>query len=181
MLVLLIVALLIGAANVVAFLYGLTLPANWHAEADIVVDAPPNVVYPHIASIERWAEWSAWSKRQDPSIRMEYKSSTTDTGPSVVWMGEQVGQGRLTITETKPDESVRYTLVLQTQPFSENGRISLTPEGDGSRVTWTDGGEVEGTLGRFFRERLERSVADEFRSSLARLKATVEEEPDSHD
>src|SRR5690606_32807968 len=69
-LVLLIVALLIGAVNIGVYLYGLTLSADWQVEATIEVAAPPEVVYDRISNPEAWADWSAWSRQQDPSIHL---------------------------------------------------------------------------------------------------------------
>lgn len=175
LLVLLIVALLIGLVNVVAFLYGLTLPDDWHAEAETFIAASPDEVYPLIATVDRWTEWSSWSESEDPTIRLNYDGPKAGEGASFSWLGERVGRGTITVTEAQPDKSIRYTLELQGSTFSENARITLQPENDGSRVTWTDGGEVEGTLGRFFRERLEESVTAEFESSLKRLKSVAEE------
>lgn len=174
-LVLLIIALLIGLANVVVFLYGLTLPDDWQADAETLVAAPPDEIYPLIATAERWTEWSTWSKSQDPTIRLHYEGPKAGAGASFSWLGERVGRGKITITEAQPGKSIRYTLELQGSKFSENARITLQPENDGTRITWTDGGEVEGTLGRFFRERLEESVTAEFESSLKRLEAVAEE------
>ena len=181
LLVLLIVALLIGLANVVVFLYGLTLPDDWHAEAETFVAASPDEVYPLIATAERWTEWSAWSESQDPTIRLHYDGPKAGEGASFSWLGERVGRGKITITEAQPDKSIRYTLELQRSTFSEDARITLQPENDGTRITWTDGGEVEGTLGRFFRERLEESVTAEFESSLKRLSTIVERSATSKD
>ncbi|MGC1272786.1 MAG: SRPBCC family protein [Planctomycetaceae bacterium] len=180
-LVLLIVALLIGLANVAAFLYGLTLPDDWQAEAKTFVAASPDEVYPLIATAERWAEWSAWSEVQDPSIRLHYDGPKAGERASFSWLGEHVGRGKITITEAQPGKSIRYTLDLQGSTFSENARITLQPENDGTRIIWTDGGEVEGTLGRFFRKRLEESVTAEFESSLERLSTVVERSPTSKD
>ena len=171
---LLTLAVLIIVCNIGAYLYGLTLPNEWRADESIVIDAPPEAVYPLVASPKRWTEWSSWSRRQDPTLELAYDGPESGAGASFAWRGEQLGLGKLKILGVEPNRSVRYELTLRNQPFSKQGKIALEPVADGTRVTWSDGGELDSTLGRLFRERLENSVAAEFRASLARLKKLVE-------
>ncbi|HEX6985208.1 MAG TPA: SRPBCC family protein [Planctomycetaceae bacterium] len=171
---LLVVALIVGLFNIGVYVYGLTLPNEWRVEESVVVAAPPEAVYPLLATPKRWAEWSAWSAERDPSLKFAYDGPEAGKGASFSWLGERLGHGKIVLTEAKPGESIRYELVLQGETFSENGRIALEPTEEGTRVTWTDGGELDGTLGRLFRERLEASVAAEFAASLERLKGVAE-------
>jgi Polyketide cyclase / dehydrase and lipid transport len=174
--ILLFFAFFVCLFNIAAYLYGLTLPNEWTVGESIVIAAPPEKVYPLVASPRRWAEWSSWSPKQDPSVEFAYDGPETGTGASFAWRGEQLGLGKLTMTEATPNVSVGYELVLQNAPFSKKGRIAFEPDAHGTRVNWTDGGELDSTLGRLFRERLEASVATEFRTSLQRLKEAAERE-----
>jgi uncharacterized protein YndB with AHSA1/START domain len=171
---LLVVGVAIVLANAAAFLYGLTLSDEWHVEESIIIDAPPAEIYPLLATPKRWPEWSVWNRERDPTVEFAYEGPESGVDASFAWRGEQLGLGKMTITEAEADSFVRYRLVLQGAEFSPNGRIALEPAG-GTKVTWTDGGSLGNTLGRLFRERLENSVASEFRASLGRLKKIVEE------
>ncbi len=176
MLALFAIAAVVGLFNIGAFLYGLTLPSDWSVDESVVIDAPPSEVAAFVTSPRRWSEWSSWSDAVDPTAEFKYDGPETGAGSSFSWLGEQLGFGKLTITEAS-DAFVRYRLEFQGETFSENGRIAFEPNGTGTRVRWTDGGEVSGTIGRFFRERLEDSVAADFQASLQRLKRLAESQP----
>lgn len=163
-----------AAFNLGVYLYGLTLPGEWRVEESVVIDAAPAEVYPLLESPKRWAEWTTWSKRTDSSAEFRYEGPESGKDSSVVWDGERLGAGRLTITAAEPPKSVSYSLRLGGSDFSDEGRLTLDAVETGTRVTWTDGGELGGTLGRLFGDRLERSVSSDFSASLARLKNTVE-------
>lgn len=167
------IAAIVGLFNIGAFLYGLTLPDDWSVEESVVIDAPADEVAAYVKSPRRWSEWSSWSAAQDPTAEFQYDGPETGAGASFAWRGEQLGAGKLTITDASPT-AVHYQLSFQGETFSENGKIAFQPIEHGTRVVWSDGGEVGGTIGRFFRERLEASVAADFQASLQRLKQLVE-------
>jgi uncharacterized protein YndB with AHSA1/START domain len=167
------VAVMVGLFNIGAFLYGLTLPNEWHVEASHVIAAPPEAIYPSLAAPQRWTTWIRWIPDGDPTLQTATEGPESGVGASLTWSSEQLGQGQLTILETEPDRFVRYQLDLQGETFSTNGKIQLFPVEEGTRVLWSDGGRLGNTLSRLFRERLERSLADEFAASLRRLESDV--------
>lgn len=167
-------ALLVALLNAGAYVYGLTLPDEWHVEESVVVVASPEDVYPLVASPKRWPEWASWNKTRDATVEFSFEGPDSDKGAAFSWQGEQLGIGKLTIIEAEPNASVSYVLSLGGAEFSENGRIALTAAEGGTRVTWTDGGELGGTLGRLFRGRLEQSVSADFAASLENLKSIAE-------
>ena len=173
MLALFAVAVIVGMFNIGAFLYGLTLRSDWSVEESINIGAPIDDVAASLESPRRWSDWSSWSKAQDPTAEFKYEGPESGEGASVSWRGERLGVGTLTITEASKN-LIRYQLAFQGETFSEHGKISVQPTDDGTHVVWSDGGEVSGTIGRLFRERMEASVAADFRASLARLKRLVE-------
>ncbi len=176
MLALFAVAVIVGLFNIGVFLYGLTLPSEWSVEESVEIAAAPEEIIPYLASPRRWSEWSSWSNTQDPTAEFKYDGPDSGDGAAFSWRGEQLGAGTLTIIELSQN-LIRYQLKFQGETFSENGKISLEPIDRGTRVVWSDSGEVSGTIGRFFRERLETSVAADFEASLKRLERVVESKP----
>jgi hypothetical protein len=176
MLALFAVAAVIGLFNLGFFLYGLTLPSNWSVEESVEIDASPEDVATYLVSPRRWSEWSSWSDSQDATAEFIYEGPESGEGAAFSWRGEQLGVGKLTITEVSHD-LIRYDLAFQGETFSENGRITFQPTAGGTRIVWSDAGEVSGTIGRVFRERFEASVAADFAASLNRLKQVVESTP----
>jgi hypothetical protein len=60
--------------------------------------------------IERSATaWSPWEK-VDPALQRAYDGPKAGTGAVYAWQGNKdVGEGRMTITESRPGELVRIT------------------------------------------------------------------------
>ncbi len=168
-------AFCVAAFNAGIYLYGLTLPGEWHVERSILIRAAPSEIYPLVETPKEWPEWSPWSKRGDATAELEFEGAETGKGAIFSWQGETLGIGRLTLVSAEPDAAVTYRLRLGGADFSKNGRIELHPLGSETRVVWIDGGDLGGTLGRIFRRRLEESVAADFAASLKRLKTVVEE------
>lgn len=175
MLALFAIAVVVGLFNIGLFLYGLTLPSDWSIRESVEIDAPPEAVAPYLASPRRWLEWSSWSTPRDPTAEFIFDGPEAGKDASLTWRGEQLGLGKLTITESSPD-GIRYRLELQGETFSEQGQILLDPVEDGTRIVWSDNGDVGGTIGRLFRQRLEDSIAADFEAALHHLKQAVESE-----
>ena len=172
--VLLVVAAAFALFNAALYVYGLTLPDEWRVQRSVVIDAPASSIYPLVAGSKRWSGWSPWSTHRDPSLRLTYAGPESGEGASFSWIGRDLGTGAVTVTAAEPNRSVGYAMELQGQPFSADGRITLEPEGDGTRVTWSDRGELEGTAGRLFGSRMEQVVGADFDAGLSRLKAVAE-------
>jgi hypothetical protein len=174
--------LLIAAAfafalfNLGAFLYGLTLSDKWHVERSVVIHAPPGAVYPLLASPKRWPEWTEWNSRVDPTVKLTAEGPESGAKASLVWMGREIGMGKVTILEAVPNRAVTYELKLQGTEFTKNGRLALEPTDAGTRVIWTDGGKIGNTVGRLFRRRFEQNLAAHFDTDLNQLKAVVEKQ-----
>ena len=173
-LALLLVALVVGFVNVGVFIYGMTLPDKWSVRQSIVINADASDIFPLLDDLRRWREWSSWSERNDPTLEFTYDGPDHGAGASFSWIGERLGSGTITIQKSEENRSISYALELQGEPFSDAGQIRLRPLVGGTSVIWTDGGELEGTLGRLFRDRLETSVAADLSRSLRELKTVVE-------
>ena len=72
-------------------------------------------------------------------MKVTHEGPATGVGASYAWTGnKKVGEGRMTITESRPGERVSLRLEF-IKPFKSTSDTSFvfTPEGDGTRVTWT--------------------------------------------
>src|SRR5678815_2422355 len=91
---------------------------------------------------DRWEAWSPWAKI-DPAMKQTFEGSPAGTGAIYTWAGNnEVGEGRMTITDTRPAEFVRIKLDF-IKPFAatNNAEFTFKPEGEQTRVTWTMTGE----------------------------------------
>jgi hypothetical protein len=129
--------LFITAAVIALLAIAGTRPATFHVERSLITSAPPQAVFAIVNDLHRFPEWSPW-QRLDPAMRSSLEGSGVGPGSTYVWAGnDEVGEGRMTITESVPTELV--TLRLQfLRPWKSMSEVHLgiVPDGDGSRVTW---------------------------------------------
>jgi hypothetical protein len=136
--------ILIGAAVVVALLAVVVAlqPSAFLIARTVKMAAPASAIFPHINDMREWIAWSPWEKL-DPTMRRKYEGAESGVGSVYSWVGDKnVGEGRCTITESRPHELVRMRLEFA-RPFkATNGaEFILTPEGDQTAVTWAMTGE----------------------------------------
>jgi carbon monoxide dehydrogenase subunit G len=78
-------------------------------------------------------------------------------------------------TAAVPNRRVDYSLAFQDFGMSSRGQLRLTPEGEGTRVTWTNEGDMGGNpVNRYFGLLMDRMVGPDFEAGLANLKAAAE-------
>lgn len=169
--------ILIGLVGLIAVVVaiGFLLPRHVSVERDIVVDAPPEAVFPHINSLQAFSEWSPWGG-YDPDMIVTYSGPDTGVGNVMEWTSDHpsVGNGRQEIVELVENESVRTAL-----DFGEMGLAEawwrVVPDGDGSRVIWgLDADMGAGPIGRWFGLMMDRWVGADYERGLAQLQAIVE-------
>lgn len=164
---------------VVLAIVGLFLPSSARVERSIVIDRPASLIFPVLNSFERFNEWSPWYGL-DPTAEYSYSGPSSGVGARMDWKGnEAVGVGTQTITASEPDSRIATDL-----DFGEMGvakvELKLTPEGQGTRVTWgfqTDFGYD--LVGRYFGLLMDRFVGADYEKGLAQLKALVESFPNT--
>ena len=137
------VALIVIFAIVVAL-----QPASYRIVRSTSVAAAPSAVYPLVNDFHAWAAWSPWAKL-DPGMKITYEGPAAGTGAIYKWAGnKEVGEGQMTLLESKPNELVRIKLHF-IKPFSDTCTTEFVfkPEGDKTVVTWAMYGK-NGFLGK---------------------------------
>jgi uncharacterized protein YndB with AHSA1/START domain len=126
------------AALAAAFVVVVSLqPAELRVARSTTVSAPPAVVFAQLNDLHAFNQWSPFAKR-DPATKQTFGGPPTGQGASMAWAGNaEVGEGRMTITESRPNEIVRYRLEFL-KPFENTAEanIALRPDGDRTTVTW---------------------------------------------
>lgn len=157
--------------------YVATLPPTYALSRSTVIAAPPDAVFAHINDFRRWDAWSPWAKK-DPNARVTFSGPPAGKGSVFQWAGNQdVGEGSMTIVESKPAESIGIRLAF-VKPFEgeSTSGFALRPEGTGTRVTWTLSGQ-QSFLERAFctlMGGMERIIGPDYEKGLANLKSVAE-------
>ena len=123
--------LVLAAAAFVA-----TRPEAFVVERTARVEAPPGVVYGHIASLRAMDVWSPWV-HMDANMKVAYDGPESGVGARSSWEGPEMGKGRLTVTAVEPGREVEMRLEMLA-PMAASNRIlfTLAPAGAGTEVTW---------------------------------------------
>ncbi|WP_161893857.1 SRPBCC family protein [Gordonia spumicola] len=135
----------------------------------VVIPASAATIHPLINDLRQWQRWSPW-EGLDPALRRTYSGAESGVGAVYEWVGNsKAGAGSMTITSSTADRIVID--LLFTAPFAAKNvaTFELSPEGDGTRVTWTMSGSrnllmsIAGTL--FF----DKAIGKDFEKGLSAL------------
>lgn len=166
------------AVLLVAFLaFVATRSDDFQVERSAHIDAPAAVVFPNVNEFPRWAAWSPWEKL-DPAMQKEFSGPAAGTGAAYAWKSENdnVGEGRMTILESRPAEFVGIKLEF-IKPFAATNDIAFTFHAmdGGTHVTWNMSGKngFTGKLMHVFMD-MDKMVGGDFEKGLAELKRVSE-------
>ena len=148
-----------------------TRPSSFRTERSAVIDAPADALFAIINDLHQWGRWSPYDKR-DPNMKKSYDGPSCGPGASYAWNGNgQVGEGRLTIEESKPGELVQMKLEFS-RPFKCNNVVNfkLEPAAGGTRVRWIMDGKNNfmSKMMSFFID-MDKMVGSDFEQGLANL------------
>jgi len=171
--------ILLGLVAVIAILLVVIAiqPADFKISRTAVIPAPPAAIFERINDLHKWNDWSPWAKI-DPNAKISYEGPESGVGAKFSWASasNEVGEGSMQITASKPGESVVMDLVF-TKPMAATNltEFSLKPEGAGTSVTWAMSGK-NGFMGKAFSlfVNCDKMVGGKFEEGLQNLKAAVE-------
>jgi uncharacterized protein YndB with AHSA1/START domain len=169
------VAVIIGGFFVVVAVQ----PVDFRVTRSATIAAPPAAVFAQVNDLHNWQAWSPW-ERLDPGLKRSYEGAPAGTGAVYAWVGDKnVGEGRMTVTESRPSELIRLELEFL-KPFRATNMAEFTfePRGDQTAVTWTMTGK-KNFLAKAFHlfMSMDRMVGGYFEQGLVEMKAVVERNP----
>ena len=153
-------------------------PSDFRVVRSATIAAPPAVVFAHVNDFKQWRAWSPW-ERLDPSLQRTYEGTAAGVGTIYHWVGNsQVGEGTMTITDSKPAESILIAMQF-IKPFASQAtaEFAFVAAGEGkTTVTWSMHGSnsnlVCKSIGLFMD--MDKMVGDQFAEGLRNLAAVAE-------
>ena len=151
-------------------------PDDLRVERQATIAAPAAVVFAKVNDFTQWPSWSPWEKL-DPNMKRTLSGPTSGKGAIYAWTGNSdVGEGRMTITDSRPGELVRIHLEF-IKPFAATNTtdFAFKPEGGQTAVTWTMTGKnnyMSKLFGLFMN--MDKMIGGDFERGLAQLKAVSE-------
>ncbi|MFO0946482.1 MAG: SRPBCC family protein [Planctomycetota bacterium] len=154
-------------------------PSEFQVSRSMKIAAPVPAVFAKVNDFHEWDAWSPWAKL-DPNMKQTYEGSPTGKGAIYSWDGnDQVGKGKMTITDSKPEEQVLILLEFE-RPIAATNAAAFTfkPEGDQTVVTWSMSG-TNGFIAKAFHlvMNIDKLLGEDFEKGLTKLKEVVEGTP----
>jgi len=151
-------------------------PSEFRIERSAVIAAPAPAVFAQVNDFHNWETWSPWAKL-DPAAKNSFEGAPAGKGAAFAWAGNsKVGEGRMTITESRPNELVRIRLEFL-KPFEATNTADFTfrPEGERTAVTWSMYGH-NNFISRavFLFVNMDKALGGEFEKGLASMKSAAE-------
>ena len=157
-------------------------PWEFRVARTATMSAPAPVVFAQVNDFHKWEAWNPWGK-MDPAMKQTYQSAPAGTGAVYTWTGnKEVGEGRMTIIESRPNDLIRINLEFF-RPFAATNLAEFTfrPEGDQTAVTWSMTGKsifMAKAIHLFMN--MDKIVGGQFEQGLAQMKSVVEAASSKH-
>jgi uncharacterized protein YndB with AHSA1/START domain len=151
-------------------------PSDFRIARSATIAAPASEVFSQVNDFHKWEAWSPWAKL-DPNAKASFEGPPAGEGTVMTWSGNgEVGEGRMTLTESRPAELIRIRLdFVKPMAGTSMAEFTFKPEGDRTAVTWSMSGQ-----NNFFTRAIclimnqEKMVGGYFEKGLQALKAVTE-------
>ena len=151
-------------------------PAHYHVERSATMNAPAAVVFNQVNDFHKWDAWSPWAKI-DPNMKTNFEGAPAGNGAVYSWVGNSdVGEGRMTITDSKAAELIKIKLEF-VKPFAATNAtvFNFKPQGNQTAATWAMDGD-NNFVGKAFClfMNMDKMVGGDFEKGLAQMKTIAE-------
>ncbi|MEO7990724.1 MAG: SRPBCC family protein [Chryseolinea sp.] len=168
-----IILLVIIAIGLVAVLMQ---PGQAHIEKSIVINAPASSVFAEVSDFQKFNAWSPWAK-MDPEAKQTIEGPAASVGHKMAWDGPKTGTGTQWTEEIRENEYVKNGMKFGGSETTYYNEFILTPEGDGTKVTWTYDGANAGLSGKAMWLVMGSMLNNQYEQGLNDLKQIVESKP----
>ena len=157
-------------------MFAATKPAVFRIQRSIVIQAPPEKIFPLLNHLHNWPQWEPQDKENSSTTRA-FSGPDHGAGAICDWSGTgNTGRGRMTITESLSPKQITIQVDWQ-KPFATRNinQFTLDPDGASTRVTWSMQGPnlyIMKLMSVF--TNMDRVMGEHFETGLASLKATAE-------
>ena len=151
-------------------------PSDFRVARSTTISAPPPAVFAQVNDFHKWEAWNPWGK-VDPAMKQTYEGAPAGPGAIYTWSGNnEVGEGRMTITDSRPSDLIRVKLEFF-KPFAatNTAEFAFKPEGNQTLVTWSMFGEKNFMAKAVHLVmNMDKMIGGQFEKGLADMKSAVE-------
>jgi hypothetical protein len=151
-------------------------PADFRIVRAVTISGDAEDAFAQVNDFHNWEAWSPWAKL-DPTAKNSFEGPSSGTGAIFKWSGNSdVGEGKMTLTESRPHEFIAIKLEF-IRPFAATNDVEFTfhPASGNTIVTWSMSGKnnfIGKAMSLFMN--MDKMVGGEFEKGLASMKAIVE-------
>jgi len=143
------------------------------------VNATPARIHQEIATPKNFVMHAeAWAKSEGHEDPFEYEFSGPESGEGAEWSSKTEGSHvRIKITKSDPATGIEYEGRIEKDEVNDHGSIKYEVVDGGTKVTWTDKGELGiPVAGPWFGMALSSQLEKAFNGILVQVKKTCESE-----
>ena len=149
---------------------------DFRIERSATIAAPPAEVFAQVNDFHNWDAWSPWAKL-DTNAKNSFEGSSSGEGAILKWSGnDQVGDGQMTIEESRPNELIKIKLqFFKPMEGTATDEFTFKSKEENTVVTWAMYGQ-NNFVGRVFCTlfNMQKEAGNQFDKCLASIKSIVE-------
>lgn len=150
------------------------MKSTFKVERSIEIARPAEVIFPQISDFNRMKEWSIWAKN-DPNQKYVVTGNPGAVGHKQEWDGKINGKGTQEITAIETNKYITTKLTfLEPNKMESVAKQVLEPTANGTKVIWSNEGNLDYPMGRLFGPFIDGMVGPDFEKGLSNLKQLVE-------
>ena len=156
---------------------GFFLPGTTHVVRSTEINAPVVTVFNQVNELKNWYDWSPWAKL-DPNTKWDYSQPSSGLGAFYTWKSDKrdVGNGTLTVTDMKSNESIRCKMDFEGMGSSNSGFKFTAKDSTHTVVDWSfDTDHGMNPLMRWMGFTvMDKAIATDYEKGLVNLKTVAE-------
>ncbi|MEZ6094411.1 MAG: SRPBCC family protein [Pirellulaceae bacterium] len=164
----------------VILLIGTMISRDYSLEATVTIPAPREKVFAKLNDLRQWQDWSEFSVETNKGIQsLNYGATTEGKDASLTWT-DQRGSGKLWITETIPNESLKYIVEFGRFPRMHAEFDLVADSDEQTTVRWTSAGRLPpGPFYGWFGMYVSENLKQQYERNLEKLSQlfTTQETP----
>jgi len=167
------IVIVVGGLLAVFLAGAVFITPTYKVERSTVINAPAPKIYALISAPKQWVRWTVWNERE-PGMKTAFSGAPAGQGAKWEWEGKD-GKGNMEFTAAEPGKSITYRLGFVEMNMVSTGVLTLTPQGNATRISWTNEGDVgRNPMMRWFVPFMDRMMGPDFEAGLANLKTLAE-------
>ena len=151
------------------------LPDTTHVERQRVIDAPIEVLFPLVDTVQVWEQWDPWNQI-DPNMEHVYEGPPAGVGAISRWSSEdwKVGVGWTEITESVTGKRIVFDLHMPEEDMHGVGIFTFVSVDGGVQVTWEYDAELTNFASKMAGPFMDQMLGANFDTGLVSLKGLAE-------